>query len=219
MRETMHGFLVLADISGFTAFVTETELEHGPPIIADLLEGVIERICPPLELLEIEGDAVFALGVDGTVRPPADLLGLFRAGLLGFRERRRELAADDTCGCNACRNVGRLRLKIIGHHGPFLAQTVGGRRQAAGRDVVLAHRLLKNRFARGADYVLFTRSALDHMSLDPAGAGLEPHREQYEHFGVVDCFVAAAEGLDDSPEVVSVDLGSPPARGREFAVA
>ena len=33
MAETKHGFLVLADISGFTAFVTETELEHGPPII------------------------------------------------------------------------------------------------------------------------------------------------------------------------------------------
>src|SRR5205809_6357713 len=31
---TEDGALVLADISGFTAFVTATELEHGPPIIA-----------------------------------------------------------------------------------------------------------------------------------------------------------------------------------------
>jgi hypothetical protein len=38
MGDTRQGFLVLADISGFTAFVTATELEHGPPIIAALLE-------------------------------------------------------------------------------------------------------------------------------------------------------------------------------------
>jgi hypothetical protein len=204
MRETKHGFLVLADISGFTAFVTETELEHGPPIIATLLEEVIERICPPLDLLEIEGDAVFALGVDGTVTPPANLLGLLQAGLLGFRDRRRELAADDSCSCNACRSVGRLRLKIIGHHGPFLAQTIGGRRQAAGRDVILAHRLLKNHVGRGSDYALFTRSALDRMCLDPSHAGLESHRERFEHFGDVDCFVVVSEDPPDAPKSLPI---------------
>jgi hypothetical protein len=38
-RTAERGFLVLADISGFTAFVTRTELEHAPLIIAELLEG------------------------------------------------------------------------------------------------------------------------------------------------------------------------------------
>jgi hypothetical protein len=28
-NRTDHGFLILADVSGFTAFVTTTELEHG----------------------------------------------------------------------------------------------------------------------------------------------------------------------------------------------
>ena len=40
---TDRGFFILADISGFTAFVTTTELEHGPPIVAELLEEVIRR--------------------------------------------------------------------------------------------------------------------------------------------------------------------------------
>ena len=74
MPETKHGFLVLADVSAFTAFVTETELEHGPPIIAELLEEVIRRISPPLDIRGVEGDAVFALGPHGTVLPPATLL-------------------------------------------------------------------------------------------------------------------------------------------------
>ena len=50
MAETKHGFLVLADISGFTAFVTETELEHATPIISALLDEVIRRISPPLDI-------------------------------------------------------------------------------------------------------------------------------------------------------------------------
>ena len=189
MSDTRQGFLVLADISGFTAFVTTTELEHGPPIIAALLEEVIGRISPPLEVLEVEGDAVFALGVDGAVVPPALLLDVLHAGLVGFRERQRELEADTSCSCNACRSVSRLRLKMIGHYGAFLEQTVSGRLQAAGRDVILAHRLLKNGLPRRTDYTLLTRPALAYMDVDPARAGLLPHTERYAHFGDVECFV------------------------------
>lgn len=189
MTETKHGFLVLADISGFTAFVTATELEHGPPIIAELLEEVIRRISPPLDIEGVEGDAVFALGVHGKVLPPASLLDVLQAGFAGFREKRRELQADESCSCNACRNVGRLRLKAIGHYGPFLDQIVGGRVQTAGPDVILAHRLLKNGVPQKADYTLLTRPALQYMDVDPARFGLLPHTERYEHFGDVECFV------------------------------
>jgi hypothetical protein len=191
MMDTKQGFLVLADISGFTAFVTATELEHGPPIIAALLEEVIRRVSPPLELLEVEGDAVFALGPHGTVVPPAMLLEVLHAGFVGFQERQQELQADDSCSCNACRNVGRLGLKAIGHYGTFLQQTVGGRAQAAGRDVILAHRLLKNRVPQKANYALFTRPALQYMEADPVQLGLLPHTERYEYFGEVECFFGA----------------------------
>jgi hypothetical protein len=189
MAETKHGFLVLADISGFTAFVTGTELEHGPPIIAALLEEVIRRISPPLEIRAVEGDAVFALGPHGNVLPPARLLEVLRDGFSGFREKQRELEADDSCSCNACRAIGRLRLKAIGHYGAFLDHTVGGRTQSAGPDVILAHRLLKNGLARSGDYALLTRRALDYMDVDPARLSLQPHTERYEHFGDVECFV------------------------------
>src|SRR3989442_79144 len=40
---TQDGVLVLADISGVTEFVTATELEHGPQIIAALLQAVPGR--------------------------------------------------------------------------------------------------------------------------------------------------------------------------------
>jgi hypothetical protein len=100
------------------------------------------------------------------------------------------LQADESCTCGACRDVWRLRLKAIGHYGPFLQHTVAGRSQIAGADVILAHRLLKNGVGRTADYALLTRPALRQMAVDPLRLGFMPHVEHYEHFGAVECFVA-----------------------------
>ena len=187
------GVLVLADISGFTAFVTATELEHGPPIIAALLEEVMGRLAPPLEIQEVEGDAVFALGPDRAVVPPVSLLDLLDGAYEAFRRRRGELQADGSCGCQACRNVWRLDLKIVAHHGRFLRHAVGGRGQVAGPDVILAHRLLKNRLAPRRAYLLLTEAALRWAGIDPARAGLVAHAERYEHLGDVRCFVKPLE--------------------------
>jgi uncharacterized protein DUF2652 len=184
---THDGLLVLADISGFTEFVTATEIEHGPPIIAELLGEVMRTIAPPLEIQEVEGDAVFALGSDRAVAP-ARLLDVLEDAIGAFRTRQRELAADDSCNCRACRGVGGLDLKIVAHHGRFLRHMVGDRSQAAGVDVILVHRLLKNGVARRA-YILLTDAALRWAGIDPAAAGLDSHTERYDHLGEVRCFV------------------------------
>jgi uncharacterized protein DUF2652 len=184
-----HGVLVLADISGFTAFVTATELEHGPAIIAALLEEVMRELAPPLQIQEVEGDAVFALGPDRVLAPPVRLLDVLERAFVAFRNRQQELAADDSCSCNACSNVAILDLKIVAHHGRFLRQTVGGRDQVAGVDVILAHRLLKNGLAKGRAYLLLTEAALRWLEVDPTRAGMVDHTERYEHLGDVRCFV------------------------------
>src|SRR5262245_59204128 len=59
---TQTGHLVLADISGYTAFVAETELEHSREILNELLETVVGSLAEHLEIGQIEGDAIFALG-------------------------------------------------------------------------------------------------------------------------------------------------------------
>jgi hypothetical protein len=187
-RYTEDGVLVLADISGFTAFVTATELEHGPPIIAELLGEVMRRLSPPLEIQEVEGDAVFALGPDRALVPPATLLDVLGDAFSAFKARQRELEADETCGCRACRSVGSLDLKIVAHHGRFLRQTVGDRGQVAGADVILAHQLVKNGVGRRA-YLLLTEAAVRWLGLDPAAAGLAAHDERYAYLGDVRCFV------------------------------
>jgi hypothetical protein len=185
---TEDGVLVLADIPGFTAFVTGTELEHGPPIIAALLEEVMGQLSPPLEIQEVEGDAVFALGPDRALGSPASLLDALDQAFAAFKARQREMQADESCSCRACRSVGSLDLKIVVHHGRFLRQLVGGRGQVAGTDVILAHQLLKNDLGKRA-YLLLTEAALRWVGLDAMRSDLAVHVERYEHLGDVRCFV------------------------------
>src|SRR5215510_6102477 len=105
-HRTESGFLVLADISGFTAFVTATELEHGAEVTGVLLDGVMAALAPPFEIQELEGDAVFALASD-EAREAQDqaLLEAFNRAFTAFSERQQEIALDMSCSCRACRGV------------------------------------------------------------------------------------------------------------------
>jgi carbon monoxide dehydrogenase subunit G len=178
------GFLVLADLSGFTRFMTTAELEHGPEITKTLLETIIARLSPPLEVQEIEGDAVFAFLFDRALSKSGTLLDLLEGTYVGFREKQRAMQLNTTCTCNACRAIPTLALKLVAHHGSFLVQTVGGRRQLAGADVIVAHRLLKNSVP-GQSYLLLSDAALARTGLEPAACSLVPHADTYEHLGEV----------------------------------
>jgi Protein of unknown function (DUF2652) len=193
------GFLVLADISGFTAFVTATELEHGAEVTATLLAHVMEALAPPLEIQELEGDAVFALGSDRLGRPGVLVLEAFDRAFVAFGRQQRELSLDTSCACRACAGVLALRLKLIVHHGSFLRQTVGGRARVAGPDVILAHRFLKNDVA-SATYALFTSTAVGRIGIDPSATGMRPYTGSYAHFGEVEGYVVTlGRGTDGAP--------------------
>src|SRR6267378_3273853 len=101
-NRTDHGFLVLADVSGFTAFVTTTELEHGSDIIATLLDEVIGHLSPPLEIQEIEGDAVFALAGADFELPHTRLLAVLEEAFAAFKSRQQAMQAAEECQCGAC---------------------------------------------------------------------------------------------------------------------
>ena len=199
------GFLVLADISGFTAFVTATELEHGAEVTGVLLGGVMEALAPPLEIQELEGDAVFALGPDGAEETERSLMQAFGRAFESFGERQRELALDMSCSCRACRGVLGLSLKLIVHHGSFMRQTVRGRSRVAGPDIILAHRFLKND-VEPRTYVLFTDTAVERLGIDPVAAGMERYSGKYAHFGERDCFVVSLDRFGRRGEGVSPEM-------------
>lgn len=204
------GFLVLADISGFTAFVTATELEHGASVTGVLLDGVMEALAPPLEIQELEGDAVFALAPDEPSAEDAEvtdraLLEAFNRAFAAFSARQREMSLDTSCSCGACRSVLALSLKLIVHHGSFMRQTVRGRSRVAGPDIILAHRFLKNDVAPRT-YVLFTDTAVERLGVDPIAAGLERYTGKYTYFDERDCFVASLDRFGRRGEGVSGEM-------------
>ena len=50
--------IFIPDISGFTKFVTETEITHSQHIISELINAIIIENSLNLKISEIEGDAV-----------------------------------------------------------------------------------------------------------------------------------------------------------------
>ena len=53
------GYLVLADLSGYTSFLAENELDHSEAILQGVLKLLMDHLTPTLTLAEVEGDAVF----------------------------------------------------------------------------------------------------------------------------------------------------------------
>ncbi|HSE04460.1 MAG TPA: DUF2652 domain-containing protein [Methylomirabilota bacterium] len=200
-NRTDRGYLILADVSGFTAFVTTTELEHGSEIIAALLDEVVGHLSPPLEIQEIEGDAVFALGGESAEPVRSSLLTVLEAAFAAFKARQRAMQDAETCLCGACQRIGTLDLKMVVHHGPFLRHTVGGRSRVTGTAVILVHRLLKNGLGRSGGYALLTEPVLRSLGIDAMAAGLPAHTEHYEHLGDVRCFVHTLAPLPSAAQV------------------
>lgn len=186
---TQHGYLMIADISGYTSYVARTELEHSQAILSELLEVLVSNMTTLLTLSKLEGDAVFAYVAEHKVPRSETILELVEATYVAFKDRIAGMNRRTTCTCKACRNIPLLDLKFVVHHGDYIRQNVMGINELVGSDVNLAHRLLKNHVGESTQwtaYALFTQGALEHMgiALDESHVQVET----YEHLGEVKTF-------------------------------
>ncbi|HET7376319.1 MAG TPA: DUF2652 domain-containing protein [Anaerolineae bacterium] len=181
--------LVLADISGYTRFmkIHTTALIHAEAIITDLLEAVLNQAEVPLTLSKLEGDAAFLYAVLDDDRPAAsaaqDVLRQVTSFFEAFRAKERELIACDVCRCDACNNIGQLKLKAFLHVGEAAFKKIRQFEELAGEDVILIHRLLKNTIP-AKEYILLT----DQFYALSGGIGdspLEARTEEAEGLGAV----------------------------------
>ena len=193
--EPQTGYLVVADLTGYTAYLSRSELEHAPTIAGDLLETIVGRLEPPFRLAKFEGDAAFLFVEDGRADESL-LLDAIEASYLAFRRRLRSIEGATTCECNACSLAPRLDLKLFVHHGTYVRGRIAGRDELAGPDVILVHRLLKGATAAAAGangFALLTQDATIALGIDPPAVGLTPTLESIEHFGDVRVFVLDLE--------------------------
>jgi len=191
----MTGFLFLPDISGFTRFVTQTELNHSRHIIAELLEIILKANTLGLKVSEVEGDAILFYRT-GSVPPLGALIEQVTATFVAFHTQLKVLERDRVCRCGACSTASRLSLKFIAHAGTLEETSIGTFTKLMGADVILVHSLLKNSLPH-QEYFLATDDYLGSAEITlPAQWGvLGAHTEMVEEFGAVSCRVAVLSGL------------------------
>jgi class 3 adenylate cyclase len=189
-------YLLLADISGYTAFMTSVEQAHGVDfshgipagfaVLAELLDTVVEGVEPAFAVAKLEGDAVFAVAPAAALDARGEeLLGRLQALYQAFHARREQARAARDHVCTACPVVGSLDLKMVLHRGQVVRQSIGNRTELLGPAVNVAHRLLKNSIQARLGYrrYLFLTDAAAR-GLDLAEPGVA-HREDYADVGSV----------------------------------
>ena len=144
----------MPDISGFTQFVTETEIVHSQHIVQELLEILIESNELGLQVGEIEGDAIFFYKL--TDKPDLNSLAIqVEKMFTRFHQHLRLYDHRRICPCGACKTAVNLTLKVVAHFGEVTPMVVKEHKKLFGKDVILVHRLLKNDLGK-KEYFLFT---------------------------------------------------------------
>jgi len=182
---------LIADISGYTGYLADVELEHAQDILADLIGAVVTALRPNFRLAKLEGDAAFTYmtgeRIDGSM-----LLDTIERCYFGFRRRRRDVRQATSCECNACARIPDLDLKFVVHHGSAILQKVAGRQELLGSDVIVVHRLLKNEVVEQLGinaYALISQQCIDAADVDPSALGMREHTETYDRIGDVPAWV------------------------------
>jgi hypothetical protein len=192
MSTSRQGFLLIADITGYTMFLSKSELEHAQEILQTLLELLIDHTRPPLTISRLAGDAVISYALQGTALQGQTFVEMIEHTYVAFRRAVELMALNNTCQCNACANVSSLDLKFFIHYATFGIQRLGGHDELVGSDVNLIHRLLKNRVAEQTGiraYTLYSDAAIKQLGLEGFCEKLVSHRESYEHLGEVALWV------------------------------
>ena len=223
---------LIADISGYTGYLADVELDHAQDILADLIGAVVTALRPGFRLAKLEGDAAFTFAaterIDGSM-----LLDTIERCYFGFRRRRRDVRQATSCECNACVRIPDLDLKFVVHHGAAIQQKVAGRQELLGSDVIVAHRLLKNEVVEKlgmSAYALLSQACIDASDIDPAALGMRAHTETYDRVGEVPAWAHDLErrwqeeeargrvlvSREDAILTVSVETNVPPQVAWEF---
>ncbi len=146
--------IFIPDISGFTEFMTNTELTHGSVAIGILLDAIIQATGDEYEVSEIEGDAVLMFR-KGNAPSKKELLNICMKIYNAFHYQRKWLQQHTICPCNTCQEIANLTLKFVAHHGAISEMKIGRFTTLSGPDVIVAHRLMKNSIPSN-EYLLIT---------------------------------------------------------------
>lgn len=217
------GYFVIADITGYTEFLSKAELDHADDILQGLLKTMLEQIEKPLIVSRLEGDAIFTYAPVGSFLQGQSLLDSIEKTYCAFALARENMNINTTCDCTACTLIPTLDLKFVAHYGDYLLQHVAQHEELVGTDVNIVHRLLKNSIVEDTgvlSYTFFSEACANAMMLGELKDSMIPHSETYDHVGKIMGYVynlkpvlarARLErrifiNVDDSTNIVEGDI-------------
>jgi hypothetical protein len=186
------GYFILTDISGYTEFLTKSELEHAQDALQNLFDVQLAHIKYPFLISGFRGDAIFMYVPETHFCEPQSLLESLENLYFVFADALRQMVYNTTCPCRACKNMSMLDLKMVIHYGEYVIQKLGDREELLGADVIVPHRMLKNSVIEQTgieSYALFSEAAAVASRLSELAYPLVPHSEVYPHLGEVKMLV------------------------------
>ncbi len=205
MTQNQDCLFFIPDISGFTRFVKETELNHSSHIITELLEVLLKQDILGCELKEIEGDALFLYKL-GKHPDIEDILRQCEKMFVEFHQHLKVYERDRICHCGACSTAHKLGLKFIVHCGKAVETEIAGKKQLMGIDATIVHRLAKNSIPEN-EYVLLNNMEEQDLPLQRFGSDKKSGKGEYQDLGEVSFDYYSLEALTKSiPEPEKRDI-------------
>ena len=118
------GCILISDITGYTHYLSDSELDHAEAVLRTLLEVILEETDLPLVVSRLEGDAVISYALSAELHDGEVLVERVEKTYVAFRRALQQMALNTTCSCRACANIDSLDLKFFLHHGEFMVQTL-----------------------------------------------------------------------------------------------
>jgi len=182
------GYFILTDISGYTEFLTKSELDHAQAALQNLFDVQLAHIKYPFVISGFRGDAIFMYVPETNICEPQTILEALENLFFVFADALRQMIYNTTCTCRACQNMSSLDLKMVTHYGEYVIQKLGDREELLGADVIVPHRMLKNSVVEQTgieSYALFSDAAAEASKLSQLAYPLVSHSETYAHIGEV----------------------------------
>jgi hypothetical protein len=186
------GFLLIADITGYTMFLTRSELDHAQGILDALFKSIFAEIKAPIILSNLQGDAALTHLPDANLPQRQFPLDAIERIYCSFGHALAAMRVNTNCSCNACRNMNQLDLKFFLHHGTYATQQMAGRTELQGAEVIRLHRLMKNSVTAATGikaYALVTEQAAEAIGLPDFLAATTRLVENTGDFGDTVCYV------------------------------
>jgi hypothetical protein len=201
--------ILIPDISGFTRYMHDSDNIHCRYIIAELLEIILNSNQLGLSLSELEGDAVLFYKFG---HPPSfkEIISQCYLTFTNFHKHIKQFMTDTLCDCGCCKSANDLSLKFIIHYGKVSPVNIKKHEKLFGRDVIIAHRLLKNNI-KNAEYILLSEAYLSTqdknelikiISLEKIAKG----KIEYEHLGTLNYFYKDISDLKNTIKIIEPSL-------------